>query len=140
LIPGIKKSLEELNKKGYFLFIISNQPDVSRGNIEEGTLEKINQIILEKFPIKEIMICPHNDYNNCKCRKPKPGMLLNLAVKWDINLKKSYLIGDNWKDIQAGKAAGCTTILLDKSYNIDIKADYRVHNLKNAVKTILARN
>jgi D-glycero-D-manno-heptose 1,7-bisphosphate phosphatase len=138
LIAGIKKPLEELNKNGYFLFIISNQPDLSRGNIEEGTLEKINQIILEKFPIKEIMICPHSDYDNCKCRKPKPGMLLNLAEKWNIDLKKSYLIGDNWKDMQAGEAAGCTTILLDKYYNKDIKADHRVQDLKNAVKTILS--
>ena len=86
------------------------------------------------------MVCPHNNYDNCECRKPKPGMLLNLAEKWSINLKKSYLIGDNWKDMQAGTTAGCTTILLDKSYNIDIKADYRVQDLKNAVKTILAKN
>ena len=67
-------------------------------------------------------------------------MQLTLAEKWDINLKKSYLIGDNWKDMQAGKAAGCTTILLDKLYNINIKSDYRVQDLKNAVKTILARS
>ncbi|HEY9247201.1 MAG TPA: HAD family hydrolase, partial [Candidatus Methanoperedens sp.] len=129
LIRGIKKPLEELSSMGFYLFIVSNQPDISKGYIEEGTTEKINALIYEKFPIDEIMICPHVEEDNCDCRKPKPGMLLKLSKKWIIDLRESFLIGDSWKDIEAGKAAGCTSILLDKPYNKGIKADYRVRNL-----------
>ncbi|MCK4786559.1 MAG: HAD hydrolase-like protein, partial [Desulfobacteraceae bacterium] len=73
---------------------------------------------------------------NCDCRKPKPGMLLDLSKKWGIDLKKSFLIGDNWKDIEAGRAAGCKAILLDKHYNQAIETDFRVKNLGAAVKLI----
>jgi D-glycero-D-manno-heptose 1,7-bisphosphate phosphatase len=121
---------------GYLLFIISNQPDISKGFIEKEVTEKINQIIFERFPIKEISVCPHIDEHNCDCRKPKPGMLLNLAKKWDIDFNKSFLIGDNWKDMEAGKNAGCRTIIIDHPYNQSVDSDYRVKNLDSAVKLI----
>ena len=61
-------------------------------------------------------VCYHDDHDNCKCRKPKLGLLLEARKKWDINLKKSYIIGDRWKDIEAGKSAGCKTIFIDCNY------------------------
>lgn len=136
LIPGIKKPIEDLSSMGFNLFIVSNQPDISKGYIEEGTIEKINAVIYECFPIKEIIVCPHKDSDNCACRKPKPGMLLELSKKWGIDLKNSFLIGDNWKDIEAGKAAGCVSILLDKHYNQDVKTKYHVKSLDDAVTHI----
>ena len=132
MISGIKKPLIELNKNGYYLFIVSNQPDISRGNIKKGTIEKINKIILKELPVKEIYTCPHEDFHNCKCRKPKPGMILELAERWKIDLKKSFIIGDNWKDMKAGEVAGCITILLDTDYNKEVDADYRVKDIKSA--------
>lgn len=136
LISGVKKTLEKLSQMRYYLFIVSNQPDIARGYIEKGTTEKINKIIYKSFPIKEILICPHDDYHHCDCRKPKPGMLFSLSKKWEIDLKKSFLIGDNWKDIAAGQSAGCRTIILDRSYNQSVEADYRVKNLEAAVRLI----
>ena len=120
----------------YYLFIISNQPDISKGHIEEGTTEKINKILYNTFPIKEIYICPHQDYHNCNCRKPSPGMIKELAAKWNIDLTKSFLIGDNWKDIDAGNNAGCKSILIDKIYNKKVLSDYRAKNLDGAVSYI----
>lgn len=140
LIPGIKKPLEELVQMGYLIFIISNQPDISRGFIKNGTTEKINNVISERFPITEIRVCPHDDHHNCKCRKPKPGMILELCKKWNVDPSKSFMIGDNWKDIEAGKSAGCTCILLDKNYNKSVNIKHRVKNLKEAVKLIKMRN
>jgi D-glycero-D-manno-heptose 1,7-bisphosphate phosphatase len=128
--------LEEFNKMGFLLFIISNQPDISRGFIKKGVTEKISQIIYDRFPIKEILICPHDDYHNCNCRKPKPGMIFELSKKYDIDINKSFLIGDNWKDTEAGQKAGCKTIILNKTYNQSVKADYRTDNLRTAVKLI----
>lgn len=121
---------------GYLLFIISNQPDISRGLIENGTTEKINKIIKSNLPINDIVICPHDDHHNCDCRKPKPGMIIELSRKYDINLKKSFLIGDGWKDIKAGKEAGCINILIKKEYNKEVTADYMVDTLQQAVDKI----
>ncbi len=136
LIKGVKEPLEALAKIGYLLFVISNQPDISRGFVEKGTTEKISRIIYDKYPVKEIIVCPHDDHHNCNCRKPKPGMILELSKKYDVDLKKSFLIGDNWKDTEAGEKAGCTTILLDKTYNKSVESDYRTENLNTAVKLI----
>lgn len=135
-IPKIEEPLEELKAMGFNLFIISNQPDISRGYIEMGTTERINQAIYEHLPIQEIMVCSHDDKDDCPCRKPKPGMLLELSNKWDIDLKNSFLIGDNWKDIEAGKAAGCITFLLDRTYNRAVEADHRVKDIDEMVGII----
>jgi len=132
----IKKPLKKLKKLGYYLFIISNQPDISRGFIEEGTTEKINQIIYKKLPIDEIITCPHDDAHNCNCRKPKPGMINILAKKYDIDKTKSFLIGDSWKDIEAGKSAGLKCILLYTPYNKSVDADFRAKKLDGAVGLI----
>ena len=136
LIKDIKEPLEELAKMGFLLFIISNQPDISRGNIKKGTTEEINKIIYEKFPIKEITVCPHDDSDNCNCRKPKPGMILKLREEYKIDLQKSYMIGDGYKDIKAAENTGVTSILIDKEYNKDVDVKNRVADLESAVKLI----
>jgi D-glycero-D-manno-heptose 1,7-bisphosphate phosphatase len=79
----------------------------------------------------------HDDHHKCTCRKPKPGMIMDLAEKNNINLEKSFVIGDGWKDIKAGSAAGCTTILIEKPYNKNVSADFIVTDLKKASKIIL---
>lgn len=136
MIRGIEKPLNELSSMGFYLFIVSNQPDISRGYIEAGTTEKINEIIYKRLPIREIVTCPHDDHHDCTCRKPKPGMLIDMSWKWNIDLKKSFLIGDNWKDMEAGKAAGSRSILVDKPYNRNVKSDHIVKDLCEAVELI----
>jgi D-glycero-D-manno-heptose 1,7-bisphosphate phosphatase len=121
---------------GYPIFIISNQPDISRGFIIDGTTEKINDMIKKNLPIDDIVVCPHDDWHNCDCRKPKPGMIVSLSKKFGIDLKESFLIGDNWKDIKAGKKVGCKNILIKKDYNKGVEADYKVENLNDAVNII----
>jgi D-glycero-D-manno-heptose 1,7-bisphosphate phosphatase len=136
LIKDIKKPLQYLRQMGFHLFVVTNQPDITKGIVEFSTVKKMNDIVMDELPIDEIMICPHVDSDNCDCRKPKPGMVLSLAKKWEINLVDSFLIGDNWKDIDSGKAAGCKTILLDKFYNKSVIADYRTKNLDMCVKLV----
>ena len=108
----------------------------AKGIIKSSIVKKMNDIIMNEFPINEIMVCSHIDSNNCYCRKPKPGMIINLAKKWGINLDESFLIGDNRKDIESGKAAGCRTILIDQFYNKSVTADYRVQNLTMSVEVV----
>ena len=136
LIQNINRPLNNISKMGFKLFIVTNQPDVAKGILKPSVLEKMNDIILNALPIDEIMVCKHIDSDYCECRKPKPGMIKTLAQKWKIDVQSSFLIGDNWKDIESGKAAGCSTILIDKFYNSSIQSDYRVENLKMSVEVI----
>ena len=129
LISGIKCSLLKLKKIGFKLFVVTNQPDIAKGVIDHVFIEKVNGNISKELPIDEIRICPHVDLDGCECRKPKAGMILSLAKKWEIDCKNSFLIGDGWRDIEAGKNAGCITILLEKHYNRGVKADYKISNL-----------
>jgi len=137
LLDGIKKVLEGLKTEGFLNIVTTNQPDVARGIVEWETVEKMHKFIKENLPVDDIFVCPHDDDDNCQCRKPKPGMLLEASRKWDIDLKSSFIIGDSWKDIQAGKAAGCATVLLDNSYNKEVEADFRASDIDLAMKIIL---
>ena len=136
LVQGIKKPLTKLSQMEFHLFIVTNQPDIAKGIIKSSIVKKMNDIVMNELPIDEIMVCSHIDSDNCNCRKPKPGMIISLAKKWGINLEDSFLIGDNWKDIESGKAAGCRTILIDKLYNKTVTADYRVENLTMSVEVV----
>ncbi len=136
LIKNIQKNLETLSHMGFLLFIISNQPDIARGNIQKGTTEKINKILYEKLPITDIKICPHDYYHHCTCRKPKPGMIFELTKKWNIDLKQSFLIGDSWKDVQAAKNANINHFLIGKPYNTQVNTKHRIKNLEEAIALI----
>ena len=136
LIKNIKKPLKYLRQMGFHLFIVTNQPDIAKGILKFSTVKKMNDIVMNELPIDEIMVCPHIDSDICNCRKPKPGMILTLGKKWGINLEDSFLIGDNWKDIESGETAGCRTILIDKFYNKSVKADFRVENLTMSVEVV----
>jgi len=136
-IPEIRKPLKRLSDLGFLLFIITNQPDISRNFIKKGTIEKINKKIFNHLPfIKEIVTCPHDDIDNCDCRKPKPGMIIDLSKKWNIDIRESWLIGDGEKDIKTGKSAGCKNILIKNEYNKNIEANHKVKSIKDAVNII----
>lgn len=138
ILPGVKECLEAFKEMGFLNIAFTNQPDVSRGFLEVEDLEKMHKIMKERLPIDEVKFCPHDNKDNCPCRKPKPGLILEAAKKYSIDLKRSYVIGDSWKDIKAGKAAGCKTFLLRREYNKDYQKDYdfEVYNLKETVDII----
>lgn len=89
--------------------------------------------------VDEVLVCPHDDHDNCDCRKPKPGMLLKSLNKWEIDLSRSYIIGDGWKDMEAGKVVGCTCILFDEVYNKGVECNFLVRSLQEAAELILNR-
>ncbi|OGT41555.1 MAG: D,D-heptose 1,7-bisphosphate phosphatase [Gammaproteobacteria bacterium RIFCSPHIGHO2_12_FULL_37_34] len=104
-------------KQAHFLLIgATNQPDVTRGTTTRAMVESINKILLDALPLDEIRVCYHDDADQCDCRKPLPGLLLQAAYEYDIDLKNSFMIGDRWKDVAAGKSAGCQTIWLNYHY------------------------
>jgi D-glycero-D-manno-heptose 1,7-bisphosphate phosphatase len=142
IIDEVEEALAEFKKLEFLNIIITNQPDIARGNLLLSELEKMHQMILNRLSIDDIEYCPHDDKDNCDCRKPKSGMILRAVQKWNIDLKNSYVIGDMWKDIEAGKLAGCRTFLIRKEYNQDYQKDYdfEINNLKEAVAVIKKLN
>jgi len=124
ILPGVANVLEKSKEMGFLNIVFTNQPDISRGFLKKETLKKIHNALLKKLLINEIIFCPHDNKDNCRCRKPKPGMILKMAEKWQLDLEKSYVVGDTWKDIKAGKTAGCKTFLLRREYNKNLQKDY----------------
>ncbi len=142
ILPNVKECLKEFKKMEFLNIVFTSQPDISRGLLKIEDLGEMHKFIMETLLVDGIKFCPHDDKNNCNCRKPKPGLLLEAAKKWSIDLKKSYVIGDTWKDIGAGKAAGCKTILIRREYNKDFQKDYdfEVNNLEETVEIIKNSN
>ena len=108
---------EKLKDKKINIFIVSNQPDVSRKLMTKNALEDINKVLTKHFSFKEICYCTHDNHDNCPCRKPKPGLIINLLNKYSLKKEESCIIGDSYKDICAGKNAGIKTIFLKTKYN-----------------------
>ena len=136
ILPNVDRAIAEAKKLGLLVIIFTNQPDIARGALRKEDAEEIHSYLTTKLSIDDVYMCPHDDADNCTCRKPKHGMLSDAAVKWNIELKKSFVVGDRWKDIKAGKLAGCTTFLIDSNYyneNIEIDYDHCVSDLYSAV-------
>lgn len=138
ILSGVLEALENLRAIGFKLIVITNQPDVARGSVTLKSVEKINAHLNKFLPLDDIFCCFHDDLDNCNCRKPKPGGLLAAARKYDIDLDKSYMVGDRWRDIEAGSSAGCKTIFLDYGYaeKQPDNLDFRVRSLLEAYKII----
>lgn len=116
LFAGVKEAIIDLKSQGFLTIIVTNQPDVARGWVSLEAVHMINHMIQELVPIDDIKICFHTDQDQCQCRKPRPGMLLEAARDWEIDLASSYMVGDRISDVEAGKAAGCHTILIGDGY------------------------
>ncbi len=129
--------VQRLKKAGYLCIVFTNQPDMARGLLSPLVLAEMHQILQADVHLDDLLVCPHLDSDECSCRKPKPGMILEAAKKWNIDLRRSFAIGDRWRDIDAGRAAGCKTILIEYSYSHCKTADFNVSNLIEAVDIIL---
>lgn len=113
LVDGAQDAISQLRKLNYIPIVITNQPDVSRGKVSLSDVNKVNKIICEMLEIDYLYMCAHDDQDGCECRKPKPGMIYKAAKDLDLTLTKSILIGDRWRDIHAGQAAGCKSYLIE---------------------------
>ena len=139
ILPGVALALNNLYQRGYILIVVTNQPDVARGTVRLETVKEINSFLQSRLPIHAFFCCYHDNSDGCECRKPKPGAILSAAQKYDIDLTQSFMVGDRWRDIEAGISAGCKTIFLDYGYDEKqpTHLDYRVHSLYEASKLIL---
>jgi D-glycero-D-manno-heptose 1,7-bisphosphate phosphatase len=137
----VAEALTALLAGGFVLVVVTNQPDVARGTLRREDVESVNRELTAQLPLDDVRVCYHDDADRCGCRKPEPGLLVDAAADWDIDLGASFMVGDRWRDIDAGKRAGCTTILVDSSYPEDRRSvpDWSAASLHEASKWILAR-
>jgi D-glycero-D-manno-heptose 1,7-bisphosphate phosphatase len=138
ILPGVPEALAKLSQLGLPLVVVTNQPDVARGTQTRAAVEQINDFLRAQLPLTEICICFHDAPDNCSCRKPKAGLLTEAARSYNIDLRRSFMVGDRWSDIVAGQTAGCTTLLIDVSYSKSEKCspDFCVRDLAEAAEII----
>jgi len=139
ILPGVSDALRVLHAKGFMLIVVTNQPDVARGTTQKDTIEKINASLAAELKIDEFRVCYHDNEDRCDCRKPKTGALIAASKKHGVDLGGSYMVGDRWRDIQAGQAAGCKTIFIDYGYQEKQpkSPDYRCSSLTEATAFII---
>jgi D-glycero-D-manno-heptose 1,7-bisphosphate phosphatase len=139
ILPGVSQALQLLHEAGWLLIVVTNQPDVARGKILLADVEMINNYLLDHLPIDEFRTCYHDTDDGCNCRKPLPGSLLAAANEHGIDLSSSFMVGDRWRDVEAGERAGSKTIFLDYGYNEKQpeRFNHRAHSLVEAARIIL---
>ena len=142
IVAGAAAALNRLKALGLPLIVVTNQPDVARGAQTGNAVEAIHRRLGRELPVDEFLSCFHDDADGCECRKPKPGLILEGAARHGADLSRSFLIGDRWRDVDAGQAAGCFTIWIDRGYRERGPArppDARVGSLGEAVDWIVTR-
>lgn len=141
ILPGVDAAMRALRADGWLLIVVTNQPDVARGTKSRDEVEAINLHLQHLLPIDEFRTCYHDSCDGCDCRKPLPGALLAAAQAHNIDLAASYMVGDRWRDTEAGERAGCKTIFIDYGYaeKQPQTVDFRVHSLAEAANIILGK-
>ena len=138
-LPGVAEACRRLVDAGYPLVVVTNQPDVARGRQTRAGVEAINGLIRGSLPVLDVLTCFHDTPDHCACRKPKPGLLLEAAQRWCLDLPRSFLVGDRWSDVLAAQAAACRSVLIDTPYSGGerCRPDHRARDLGEAVDWIL---
>ncbi|MFN0072470.1 MAG: D-glycero-alpha-D-manno-heptose-1,7-bisphosphate 7-phosphatase [Chloroflexota bacterium] len=139
IYPEAAAQVQRLREAGYLCIVFTNQPEVGRGLLPQETLDEMHRQLQAAMHLDDVYFCPHGRDGLCQCRKPLPGMLRDAAEKWQVDLLTSFVIGDRWRDIDAGLSAGCFSILIDRPYSECNRADARVESLAEAVDLILSQ-
>jgi D-glycero-D-manno-heptose 1,7-bisphosphate phosphatase len=139
ILPGAAAACAAFRRAGLMTVVVTNQPDVARGDVAVEDLSAMHDVLVSRISVDAVLCCPHDDNDGCDCRKPAPGLLLQAARRWNIELSASVMVGDRWRDIEAGARAGCRTVFVDAGYNEKSPAgqDLTVGCLYEAVPWVL---
>jgi D-glycero-D-manno-heptose 1,7-bisphosphate phosphatase len=140
ILPGVPESCARLARAGFALVVVTNQPDIARGAADPAVVEEIHARLRSQVDLDAIYVCPHDDAANCGCRKPRPGLLVQAASDLGLELGSSYMVGDRWRDVEAGQRAGCRTVFVNRSYDEQrpVGSDAIVASLSEAAAWISA--
>lgn len=141
ILDGVVSSITDLTRAGYVCVVVTNQPDIARGTASFHDVDAINTKITELTQLQHFYVCPHDESDACDCRKPLPGLLLQAALKLQLDLTQSFMVGDRWRDVEAGKNAGVRTFFIDYGYfeQQPIGYDWLVHSLRDATDIVLSQ-
>lgn len=137
LVPEAGAQVQRLRDAGFLCIVFTNQPELANGLLRQADLDEMHRQLRAAVPLDDIYVCPHDKSEGCRCHKPALGMIEDAAARWDIDLARSYAVGDRWRDVDAGRAAGCYSILIERPYSAASSADARVATLAEAVDTVL---
>lgn len=140
VLPGVVDACQEFRAAGWHLICVTNQPDIARGVTDPEFIRATNTKVQSMLGLDDVLVCPHDDADACGCRKPQPGLLTRGAARWDVSLSDSVMVGDRWRDIAAGRHAGCRTVFVDHDYT-ERKPEYpdlTVRSLRESTAWILA--
>ena len=132
--------LNELRAAGLILVVTTNQPGLSRGCLARRELDRMHEALKATFAVHDLLVCPHEDSDRCLCRKPKPGLLLEAAHKWGLDLNRSFVISDKWQDAEAGRRVGATSMLVRSPWMGDVHHDFVLPDLSSLVEKVLQLN
>lgn len=140
LLPDASRGCTALKEAGFLVFVVTNQPDVGRGQIEPDVLERMHETLRRHCPVDGVLVCTHAKDGDCDCRKPRDGLLRAAALANDIDFAASYLVGDRWRDVECARNAGCTAIFVDGGYDepLSVTPDVTVKNFGEAVQWVLS--
>lgn len=139
LAPGAVQAVMQLKEAGYLCICVTNQPDIARKTRTLENVNEMNEKVRSALALDDLYMCPHDNQDNCLCRKPKPGMLLTANAKWNIDLINSWMIGDRSTDIAAGKTAGCRTILITTMANLEFGQDFQCRDISKVADIVITR-
>ncbi|AMY11720.1 Transaldolase [Luteitalea pratensis] len=134
------RGVDRVRALGCLAIAVTNQPDVARGTQTRAEADALNRQVAAAVGLDALAACYHDNADDCACRKPRPGLLVDAAARWHIDLGRSFIVGDRWRDVDAGRRAGCRTVFIDYSYREarpDPPADLTVHSLEEAVTWIV---
>jgi len=139
ILPGVQAALTDLRSAGFVLIVVTNQPDVARGTMTYATAQRINELFRDRVAVDALLACFHDDGDDCACRKPRPGMLLEGAQQLGVDLAASFVVGDRWRDTEAGRRAGCTSIQIRSSELSPpgVRPDFWVTDVGEAAEIVL---
>jgi D-glycero-D-manno-heptose 1,7-bisphosphate phosphatase len=137
LYPWAADAVTRLREAGFVCLVATNQPEMARGELSPATLDAMHRRLTAELRVDAVYVCPHVDEDGCACRKPSPGLLRAAAQEWNVDLAASFVVGDRWRDVEAGRAAGCVTILVDGPTPGDARPHHRARDLRDAVSMIL---
>jgi D-glycero-D-manno-heptose 1,7-bisphosphate phosphatase len=142
LIAGVPDACAALSQLGFLLVMTTNQPDIARGKISRHFVEETNAGLAERLGLDDVEVCMHDNSDACSCRKPLPGLMTMAAAKLSIDLSASFVVGDRWRDVEAGHRAGCRTIFIDYGYDETLKSlpDHVAPSLLSAVNWITTQS
>ena len=142
ILLGVKESILRLKQQNFEVVVVTNQPDAARGLVTRGSIAEINEFLKLHLGINHFYTCFHDDSDKCNCRKPEPGLILKAAQDLDIDVSRSSLVGDRWRDIAAGQRAGCKCFFIDYKYSEKSPSlPYtRVSSLTEATQMILEKS